>query len=75
MEDGRTPRRLSGLSSKKGELWLISAKNFEFAPASFFVLSRKVCPCRSRFRFSLFLPASLFLLRSWKRLGRSWLGP
>ena len=41
---------------------------------SVFVLSRKVCPCRSRFRFSLFLPASAFLLRSSKRLGCSWLG-
>ena len=29
MEDGRTPRRLGGLSSKKGELWRILAKNFE----------------------------------------------
>ena len=28
-EDGRTPWRLSGLSSKKGKLWLILAKNVE----------------------------------------------
>ena len=36
--------------------------------------SRKVCPGRSRFHFSLFLPVSAFLLRIWNKLGCSWLG-
>ena len=75
-EDGRTPWRLSGLSSKKGRRQTLAdfGQEFWIAPTSVFMLSRKVCPFRSRFRFSRFLPASAFLLRSWKRLGCSWLG-
>ena len=35
MEDDRTPWLLSGLWSKKGEFWLILAKNFELCLLQF----------------------------------------
>ena len=88
-EDGRTPWRLSGLSSKKGKLWLILAtlhppltvywpRILNCTYFSFYALySRNVCPFRSRFRFSLFFARVCFSVdsaRSWKRLGCSWLG-
>ena len=73
-EDGPTPWRLSGLSSKKGELWLILARNFELHMLHFLCSLERSVLDRSRFRSSLFLPGSAFLLRIWKRLRCSWLG-
>ena len=68
-EEGRTPWRAGGLSSKNGELWLIFGREFWIAPTSVFVLSRKVCPSGSRFFFSLFFCP--YLLFCWE-YGKYW---
>ena len=60
---GKRPHSLATEWSfvEEGQTLVDFGKEFWIAPPSVFVLSRKVCPCRSRFRFSLFFcPRLLF---------------
>ena len=71
-EDGRTPWRAGGLSSKKGELWLILAEHFELHLLQFLQLcslERSVLVDQDS-AFHFFCPCLLFCWES----GKDWDG-